>query len=266
MECIISEKGKSLIVISGYKFRFHKNLAKNVQRWACSKKSCKCFIKVDEFQNILPDVSGLTHNHEGEEEKAILKQKLNNTLKRKAVDDISSRPSKIIHSELRQHSSSQLTIQDVNLIRKNINHARLSIFPKLPKTISDFHDALDSMSVKTNNDENFVFRNSRSDNIVCFSTETNLKALCNVKLTFVDGTFYSAPKQFTQVFTIHGLQNHVYVPLVFFLLPNKGEKSYEKVLRYLIDICLEINLNFNPEYMYADFEVAIHLAIKKSSA
>jgi hypothetical protein len=38
-------------------------------------------------------------------------------------------------------------------------------------------------------------------------------------------------KFFHQLFTIHGLENEHYVPLVFILLPNKDEKSYKCALQ-----------------------------------
>lgn len=261
MEVLDSEKGKTVIVINNYKFRFHKKLANNKERWACTKKTCKAFIKIDEAQNILE--AHELHNHEPENHHALLMQKIGGTLKRKAVEDISSKPTKIIHSELRISDNAEITLRDVNAFRRKINYARRSSYPKLPSTADDFHNALDAMDVKSNLGENLLFINSRSDKIVCFTTVTNLKALCEMRRIFVDGTFYSAPKQFTQVFTLHGLHDNVYMPLVFFLLPNKTQQIYEKAFYYLIDICKQNKFMFNPHSIYADFELAIHLAIRQ---
>ena len=42
---IRSEKGKDLLVIKGFKFRFQKILADNMERLCCTIKKCRCYIK-----------------------------------------------------------------------------------------------------------------------------------------------------------------------------------------------------------------------------
>lgn len=81
---------------------------------------------------------------------------MSNCLKRKAVDDPSDRPSKILHKELKKGDINTLTIDDVRKIRNNMNYARRKAFPKLPDTIYSLHDILNKTDVKTNNLENFL--------------------------------------------------------------------------------------------------------------
>uniref|UniRef100_A0A8D8VV18 FLYWCH-type domain-containing protein n=1 Tax=Cacopsylla melanoneura TaxID=428564 RepID=A0A8D8VV18_9HEMI len=50
---MMSEKGKDLIVVNNFKFRFHKSLAHGIKRWSCVEKKCKSFIKTDEFDCVL---------------------------------------------------------------------------------------------------------------------------------------------------------------------------------------------------------------------
>jgi len=45
---ILSEKGKRVKVIKSCKFSFQKKLAFNKERWKCTTKICKAFLKVDE--------------------------------------------------------------------------------------------------------------------------------------------------------------------------------------------------------------------------
>jgi len=75
-----------------------------------------------------------------------------------------------------------------------------------------------------------------------------------MKTVFIDGTFKSCPKLFYQLFTVHGVKNNHYVPLVLFLLPNKTSDTYTKAF-HLIQNYL------SPDKIYADFERAIHVAI-----
>jgi len=73
----------------------------------------------------------------------------------------------------------------------------------------------------TNRSENFLLVNNKESNILLFSCKSNLMFLSNVDTIFVDGTFKSCPSLFTQIFTVHGLQNGKYIPLLFCLLPDK---------------------------------------------
>jgi 5-bromo-4-chloroindolyl phosphate hydrolysis protein len=54
----------------------------------------------------------------------VTKQKFSNNLKRKVVDDIIIRPSKILHSELKNYDIENITSRDVLIIKINIHNAR----------------------------------------------------------------------------------------------------------------------------------------------
>ena len=60
MEFVNSEKSKPIILYQSYKFRFHKTLKNDVQRWPCSVKSCKCFLKLSPLNVIVE--SNTNHN------------------------------------------------------------------------------------------------------------------------------------------------------------------------------------------------------------
>jgi len=59
-------------------------------------------------------------------------------VKRKAVDDINEKPSKIIHSHMTQDVDT-LTAYNCTLVRKNIHHAQSSIMPKLHLDLNELH-------------------------------------------------------------------------------------------------------------------------------
>jgi hypothetical protein len=111
------------------------------------------------------------------------------------------------------------------------------------------------MTLQTNENETFLFHNDADNNIVCFSTDTNIKKLTECSKVTADGTFYSCP--FLHVFGIHGLANNVFIPLMFFLLPNKLLTSYERALSFLLEKINSLNLNFAPDSIRIDFDPAI---------
>jgi hypothetical protein len=155
-----------------------------------------------------------------------------------------------------------LTLTDMEYIRKNIYNARRAKLPPLPKNLKDVQEALDSMSVKTIYEEEFLILNDRNNEIVIFSCFANLKFLCSVDTIYVDGTFDYYPKYFYQLFTVHGYKNGQYVPLVFALLPSKKTATYTTFLSVLINECLKFDFVLKPKKVVADFEKAIHLAIR----
>ncbi|CAH1726162.1 unnamed protein product [Aphis gossypii] len=87
MEFMFSEKGTKLLIIDNYKFGFQKNLADNIQRWICTKRKCKAYVKLN-GDCLCKEV--LTHSHIGNHEKeddgtTLVRQQLTNSLKKKNV-------------------------------------------------------------------------------------------------------------------------------------------------------------------------------------
>jgi hypothetical protein len=122
------------------------------------------------------------------------KQVLNTACKKKAIKNISTRPKKIILTEIgRNSNSSDITINDINRIRKNIYENRRKIMTQNPTNIADAHNVLNSIDVKTKQNENFLLVNDEKENIIIISCETNLRFLSTVDNIYMDGTFdYSA--------------------------------------------------------------------------
>lgn len=83
--------------------------------------------------------------------------------------------------------------------------------------------------------------------------------LCSQKKNYVDGTFEYCTKFFSQLFTIHTIENGHYIPLVFILLPNKLTQTYAEAFKCLKSLCDLLQ----PEEFVCDFEMAIHVAVKK---
>jgi hypothetical protein len=77
--------------------------------------------------------SDLIHNHP--EEENIERQALSNGVKRKALDNLTHKPAKLLRQELRQNGFlDQIFTYDVDRARKNLWQARRSVQLPLPKT------------------------------------------------------------------------------------------------------------------------------------
>lgn len=265
---MLSEKGKPLIVVNKFKFCVANTLSSGIVRWRCVNKGIKCQAKIYTSslevtsESILLENTDLLHNHSTEEN--IQRQALSNRAKRKAVEDLSERPAKIILKELRHDEHlDEITMVDLDRVRRNMYKARRSVLSVLPNSTEEVFDCLENLKPLTNKKEDFLLVNSASDKVVVFSCLTNLEFLCSVDVVYMDGTFDFCTKYFMQFFTIHGFKNGHYVPLVFALLPRKTAEIYTDLFNILQDVCSVHNLIFSPKTVTIDFEMSIHKAVKE---
>jgi hypothetical protein len=153
---IRSDKGNHLLVIKGFKFRFQKILAENMERWCCTNNKCKCYILCDARREIFASLN---------------RQILKNSVKRKAIEDLCERPRKLIRKELQSQDLNTLTCKDIQNIRRKIHKARSSQLPPLPTNIEETREALSAVQVLTSLKEQFLLVN-----------DTEKKKYCNVFL------------------------------------------------------------------------------------
>jgi len=83
--------------------------------------------------------------------------------------------------------------------------------------------------------------------MLVFSTDSNLEHLCNSSLMLGDGTFYSSPGLFAQLYSLHGEVNGAVFPFVYALLPNKSQQTYLRFLRSVNEAVQQRNLVLSPE-------------------
>jgi hypothetical protein len=96
-------------------------------------KSCNAKIYVDESQKVLLKSDGV-HNHEVC--KNLERNIITNSLKRKANEELSERPVKLIHKERERKTptrSEKLNSLDIYSIRKRIYDARRQVVPQFTK-------------------------------------------------------------------------------------------------------------------------------------
>ncbi|KAF0761583.1 Uncharacterized protein FWK35_00015014 [Aphis craccivora] len=90
MDVMKSKRNKTLKIVDGFKFQFCKLLNNDIH----------CMVLHSSFKD---------HNHLQNSEQINNRQKLNSNLKSKAVNDMFTRPSKIIYSELKYVDAESLT-------------------------------------------------------------------------------------------------------------------------------------------------------------
>lgn len=229
--------------------------------WCCTNRKCraKLYTLGNPSVPIFSRLSG-DHCHAAVEQRVLTRQKVSNAVKRKAVDNISEPGSKMIHRELKcqPEALDSISNMDIRYIRNSISRKKLYLGPKLPRSISELHTFLNAVEIKTVRGENFLVLNDNVNNVVIFSTKSNLEFMCAQENFYVDGTFDYAPKFFLQLFTIHAYGTNTYVPVVFCLITSKAEGTYYSMLRSVQQECEHHGYHWQPKFITIDFERAIH--------
>ncbi|KAG7170550.1 putative MULE transposase domain-containing protein 7, partial [Homarus americanus] len=91
--------------------------------------------------------------------------------------------------------------------------------------------------------------------IIAFATKESLHRLAAAETIFMDGTFKTAPTQFTQVYVLRVPFSTTYVSCVYALMQNKTRAVYSELFDAIVDHCTELGLNLQVRTVVTDFEV-----------
>ena len=93
---------------------------------------------------------------------------------------------------------------------------------------------------------------------IIFATTADLQKLAKCKTIYLDGTFKSCPKPYSQFVTIHGMYYGRVLPFVMALTSEKSIDHYRGIVAHVKQRILNITRkNFNPNKVICDFEIAI---------
>lgn len=105
--------------------------------------------------------------------------------------------------------------------------------------------------------------NDKNCRIILFASSEAREVLRKAKHVFLDGTFKSASPPFTQLYTIHvdmGSTDDTngIIPVIYALLPNKKQKTYE----ILLEVIKSQIPDFQPDTFTLDYEASAMSAIE----
>lgn len=82
----------------------------------------------------------------------------------------------------------------------------------------------------------------------------------------LDGTFATAPQNFRQIYSvlahIGNGESARFLPLVFFMLQSKSEKTYSAAFQLLNDFAVQNGAELDPEVIMTDYEKAAINAVE----
>ncbi|CAF4623227.1 unnamed protein product [Rotaria socialis] len=114
-------------------------------------------------------------------------------------------------------------------IKRNIQRQRQkNDLPQIPHD-KNFTMVPTSLTMTIRNDAFLQFHSGPGDHrLIIFSSPEQLKILEETEEILIDGTFKITPVIFTQLYTMHGVYRNCVFPLVFALLSDKQQQTYQR--------------------------------------
>ncbi|KAF0772830.1 RT RNaseH 2 domain-containing protein [Aphis craccivora] len=132
-EQFMPQREKCLKIISNFKFRkINRPLSSGEVKWRCMVKTCGAFLKMVGDDDDRITEQSLNHNHESMSDQNLQKQFVTGVVKRKATEDICTKPSKIFCNGIKNIATEHLQVSDVRNIKRKIYNARRKILPSFP--------------------------------------------------------------------------------------------------------------------------------------
>ena len=197
------------IIFTGYKYSINTRRAERVY-WRCVLRQCVATLIT--LNDILMSL-GQNHNHTADVV-SLSADIFVYQVKKRCREHVTPMP--IIYDEEIGCLSDRDYDEDVGeMIRKiptfercrgSLYRSRSKLIPKLPKSQQDVN--LQCPFTETSVDERFILcddANDQNRRILIFATDDNLRRFCDSSIIFADGTFYSCPEQFDQLYSFHAM-------------------------------------------------------------
>ena len=207
------------------------------------KLKCKGFGKIDLYSNQF--IPTQDHNHDTDAYKT-QQIDLRNKLKR-AAETSSDRLRDIFNDTCRNHQeAASISYRNTRCI---MSKRRMLQIPGMPKTAVEFSQLLVYSRYSYMHKATVCVDNSVG---TIFVSDKMILVAKSCKRICFDGTFYTVPKIFYQLFTIFCIQDEHTIPIIHVLMTNKSEELYKACINRVVEIipC------FKPDVAVSDFEIA----------
>ncbi|CAG2196462.1 unnamed protein product [Mytilus edulis] len=231
--------------------------------WRCATRTCPATIRT---LNNIPIGFNLVHNHPPNPAKLEVTKVLQHIKKRCRAE---TTPVPAIYKQeiakLRTpewNDDTQRMVEQLPTfpsLKSSLYRQREDLIPHLPTSLLNI-DLQDEWTQTTAAERFLLINDGTFDKILVFATDSNLQHLANNdnNTIYADGTFYTCPSIFEQLYTLHALIDGEMFPLVFALLPGKSEDIYTRFFSLLKNACTQRQIQLNPTTFFIDYESAYH--------
>lgn len=221
-----SQLGGQKMTSNGYIYTERKDKSStSFTVWRCEDRKCTGKAKTENGEIIVLT----SHNHDANIFKASNAITKSNIITR-ALETNES-PSDILH-RLHQniYIDSKTAFPKLNSLIDRITKVR-----KKNKTVFFDNSHVAEIHKTDNNGRKFLFYESKKDEkkLYIFTTYINLIHIKNSEILCCDGTFYSCPSEFNQLYTIQANIRGKFHPLLFCFMETKEKKSYDILFDFM---------------------------------
>jgi hypothetical protein len=236
--------------------------------WRCIKTNCPSSITISK-DNIVLRINE-THNHliDSNETKIL---ELRHKLKREAqttsipIDRIveSAYSGMVVENKIIDSIPKFPTIKT---LKNTVNKQRRKIRPSIPNSIEMIPFPLPTLYTMTKINSRFLLFDGQLGERrgLIFASRDDIEYLGNRKFWYSDGTFYTSPSIFYQIYSIHSYDEGISTPCVFALLADKKQETYHDLFSVLIEKVKEICNIIQLQSITIDFEIAVKNVFNKS--
>ncbi|KAG0431886.1 hypothetical protein DMUE_5537 [Dictyocoela muelleri] len=248
---ITTQKGKKKIIYNNYIYNFDK-ICKSFISWRCVRRCCTGRIHTDLLSKTV--IKSKEHWHEIEDNR-LVQIELNMKLKSSALTLSEEFGIAIRNSTINFTENQKRNIKKYDHLRDYFDRLKNNIITHNNRSESQL---LDSQKFTFDNKIFLQFESdiTDKDGILIFSSPDSLKIIEKCEIWMADGTFYSSPKGFSQVFIIHGIYFGVSLPLIYIIMKHKSQIAYINMWKEIIKL-----INYEPKYFIVDFEIGIYNSI-----
>jgi hypothetical protein len=137
-----------------------------------------------------------------------------------------------------------------------IERERRRHIPEIPTTIAEVD--INGRWRLTADRRRFLSKLENGWGIAVFATEEVIECIGQCDNNFMDGTFKSVPRPYTQLLTIHGFYRDRVIPLVFALMVDRHVGSYRQIFGHIRRKYSRITHNqLLPVNIITDFETGL---------
>jgi len=289
MTNIEDEEIPKAIKIGNFQYSFKQRLANNNFSYRCKTRKCGVLITIDatNLRKIINNSSKGELEYKTVSKKEHICDKPTNIIELSNVKT-GSEMIKLAEQLIKQNLDKSMTWHYNNLVKNQINISKNQVkrilenqreinYPKDDTYLLDISKITIAFS-KTNVElQNipFCFSNNiilneeskRQEKYILFTSIFQLKKINDCEQIFMDGTFYSCPKNFYQLYNIIGKEKNtgIIIPIAFILMSHKSYSLYYHAFDNIKTLLLKNNIKYKEGELkfMMDFEKSSRKAIKR---
>jgi FLYWCH zinc finger domain/MULE transposase domain len=262
-----STHGKQQLLFNGARFCV-KQTNKNSILWRCVKSTCSASVTISNEGKMLRTNEMHNHLFEPNETKFL---ELRHKLKKEAqttsipIDRIveTAYSEMIVEGNI---TDSVIKFPTIKTLKNTVNKQRRKSRPAIPKSIANIPYPIPLLYGLTKQNLDFLLYDGQlgENRGLIFSSIEDIRYLANQKYWYADGTFYTSPSIFYQIYSIHAFDEGLSTPCVFVLLADKQEKTYDDLFTKLIAKMRELCQAVQLQSITIDYELAVKNVFNKN--